>query len=195
MAKRKSPIQKDVELNGYELLYSSDEVRQGISRIAGSILEVYSGDSFVNIVPVMTGAIQFAASLLMDLEGKCPGKWKVSPVFCSTYISDSVAGDASVDFPSNFDSRTESGAPSLILDDIYDSGRTVGELFLQLKDKGLKSVKSAVLINRICVDRAFQRPDFSVFELESDKWVVGYGLDSDGLYRGLSGIYTKNLPI
>ena len=132
-----------------------------------------------------------SCSNLMDLEGKCPGKWKVSPVFCSTYIADSVAGDTLVDFPSNFDSRTESGAPSLILDDIYDSGRTVGNLFLQLKDKGLKSVKSAVLIDRIGSDRTFQRPDFSVFELDSDKWVVGYGLDSDGLYRGLSGIYTK----
>ena len=191
MGRRRSSIPKDVELDGYELLYNSDEVRQGISQIAGAILKVYSADSFVNIVPVMTGAIQFAASLLMDLEGECPGKWKVSPVFCSTYLSDSVAGDTLVDFPSNFDSRTESGAPSLILDDIYDSGRTVGELFLQLKDKGLKSVKSAVLINRVVSDRAFQRPDFSVFELDSDKWVIGYGLDSDGLYRGLSGIYTK----
>ena len=191
MGRRNSSIQKDVELDGYELLYRSDEVRQGIARTAGSILEVYSEDCFVNIIPVMTGAIQFAASLLMDLEGKCPGKWKVSPVFCSTYLSDSVAGDTLVDFPSNFDSRTESGAPSLILDDIYDSGRTIGELFLQLKDKGLKSVKSAVLINRVVSDRPFQRPDFSVFELDSDKWVIGYGLDSDGLYRGLSGIYTK----
>ena len=126
MSRCKSPIQKDVELDGYELLYSSDEVRQGISEMAVSILEVYSGSCFVNIVPVMTGAIQFAASLLMDLEGKCPGKWKVSPVFCSTYIADSVAGDTLVDFPSNFDSRTESGAPSLILDDIYDSGRNAG---------------------------------------------------------------------
>ena len=67
----------------------------------------------------------------------------------------------------------------------------MGELFILLKDKGLKSVRSAVLINRIVLDRPFQDPDLAVFELDSDKWVVGYGLDSNQLYRGLSGIYAK----
>ena len=191
MNRRKNPIQKDLALDGYTLLFNSDQVNKGISEIVKSILEFYSGHCLVNIIPVLTGGMQFAASVITGLENQCPGKWKVSPVFCSAYISDSVAGTTKVEFPSSFDTKVGPGAPSLILDDIYDSGRTMGELFLQLKDKGLKSVESAVLINRIVLDRPFQDPDFSVFELDSDKWVVGYGLDSNQLYRGLSGIYAK----
>jgi len=191
LSRRKYPDQKDISLDGYSLLYSSDQVSQGISDIAESILGFYSGNCIVNIVPVMTGGMQFAASVLTCLENQSPGKWKVSPVFCSTYTSDSVPARTQVEFPSGFDTKIELGAPTLILDDIYDSGRTMGELFILLKDKGLKSVKSAVLINRIVLDRSFQDPDFAVFDLDSDKWVVGYGLDSNQLYRGLSGIYTK----
>ena len=189
--RRKNPIQKDLVLDGYTLLFNSDQVNKGISEIVKSILEFYSDHCLVNIIPVLTGGMQFAASVITGLENQCPGKWKVSPVFCSAYISDSVAGTTKVEFPSSFDTKVEPGAPSLILDDIYDSGRTMGELFLQLKDKGLKSVESAVLINRIVLDRPFQDPDFSVFDLDNDKWVVGYGLDSNQLYRGLSGIYAK----
>ena len=189
--RRKNPIQKDLALDGYTLLFNSDQVNKGISEIVKSILEFYSDHCLVNIIPVLTGGMQFAASVITGLENQCPGKWKVSPVFCSAYTSDSVAGTTKVEFPSSFDTKVEPGAPSLILDDIYDSGRTMGELFLQLKDKGLQSVESAVLINRIVLDRPFRGPNFAVFELDSDEWVVGYGLDSNELYRGLCGIYAK----
>ena len=189
--RRKYPIQKDPALDGYSLLFNSDQVDKGISEIVKSILEFYSGHCMVNIIPVLTGGMQFAASVIGGLENQRPGKWKVFPVFCSTYISDSIAGTTKVEFPSSFDTKVEPGAPSLILDDIYDSGRTMDELFLQLRDKGLKSVESAVLINRMVMSRPFQGPDFAVFEFDSDEWVVGCGLDSNELYRGLSGIYTK----
>ena len=149
MNRRKYTGQKNIVLDGYSLLYSSDQVSQGISGIAEAILGFYSGNCIVNIVPVMTGGMQFAASVLTCLENQSPGKWKVSPVFCSTYTSDSVPGRTQVEFPNGFDTKIELGAPTLILDDIYDSGRTLGELFILLKDKGLKLVRSALSLIHI----------------------------------------------
>ena len=184
-------VQDEIELQGYSLLYSSNEVREGISDIAASIVVFYSEDPVVNIIPVMTGGMQFSAILLMHLENQCPGKWKVSPVLCSAYASDSVQDTIQIEFPSSFDSKIESEAPTLVVDDIYDSGRTISELFLKLKDKRMKSIEFAVLINRVASQREFNKPTFSVFNLNSESWVVGYGLDSDGFYRGLSAIYTK----
>ena len=58
----------DSKLDGLEILYSKREVLSAVASLAKSIAEYYDGLNTVNVVPVMTGGMQFAAALLSELE-------------------------------------------------------------------------------------------------------------------------------
>jgi len=65
----------DSELDGLEILYSKKEVLSAVASLAKSIAEYYDGLNTVNVVPVMTGGMQFAAALLSELEKMETGKF------------------------------------------------------------------------------------------------------------------------
>lgn len=76
----------------------------------------------------------------------------------------------------------------VILEDIVDTGKTLNEFLPKLDHQQPKSLKIAALLHK---------PDATQFELKIDylgfsipnKFVVGYGLDYDGLGRNLKDIY------
>ena len=81
-----------------------------------------------------------------------------------------------------------SGRDIIILEDIIDTGKTLHHYLPQLISSSPASVKVAVLLNK---KEALQFPvqvDYSCFEIPN-KFVVGYGLDYDGLGRNSKDIY------
>ena len=62
------------ELDGLEILYPENEILSAVASMARSIAEYYGNFSTVNVVPVMTGGLQFSAFLLSELERIMPGK-------------------------------------------------------------------------------------------------------------------------
>ena len=76
------------------------------------------------------------------------------------------------------------GADVVIVDDILDSGRTLAfakELFLQ---RGARSVRTCVLLDKQANRVADIKADYTGFPV-GDAFVVGYGLDYDKHYREL----------
>ena len=76
----------------------------------------------------------------------------------------------------------------IILEDIIDTGKTLHHYLPQLLSSSPASVKIAVLLNK---KEALQFPvqvDYTCFEIPN-KFVVGYGLDYDGLGRNSKDIY------
>jgi hypoxanthine phosphoribosyltransferase len=76
----------------------------------------------------------------------------------------------------------------VIIEDIVDTGKTLSEFLPQLKDHHPASLKIAALLHK---------PDAQVHPLDIDyigfsvpnKFLLGYGLDYDGLGRNLKEIY------
>ncbi len=76
----------------------------------------------------------------------------------------------------------------IILEDIIDTGKTMNEFLPQLYNQHPASLKVAVLLHK---------PDAGIFPVNIDyccfsipnKFVLGYGLDYDGLGRNLREIY------
>ncbi len=76
----------------------------------------------------------------------------------------------------------------IIIEDIVDTGRTLTQFLPKLHHQQIKSLKIAALLHK---------PEATVYPLEIDyigftipnKFVVGYGLDYDGLGRNLKEIY------
>ena len=76
------------------------------------------------------------------------------------------------------------GRDVIIIEDIIDSGRTLSHLKNLLGQRGPASLKICTLLDK--PDRRVVDVDveYTGFQIE-DKFVVGYGLDYDQLYRNL----------
>ncbi len=77
-----------------------------------------------------------------------------------------------------------SGRDVLLVDDIFDTGRTLDALLRQLGDLGPRSLRSAVLLRKRERQQVAIEPDYFVFEIPN-VFVVGYGLDYQDSYRHL----------
>ena len=74
------------------------------------------------------------------------------------------------------------------MEDIIDTGKTLHSFLPQLQHQQPASLKVAVLLDKP-EPRQFEVPiDYKCFTIEN-KFVIGYGLDYDGLGRNISSIY------
>jgi hypoxanthine phosphoribosyltransferase len=178
-------------LAGLRVLWTREEVVRGVESIADAMATAFRDSETVNLVPVMTGGLQFAAALSTALEHRAPGKWLISPIFAGAYAADGELGAPVVEFPARFEHRLEPNAPVVVVDDLLDSGTTMLELRAQLKERGLEPVHICVLIERVRERATPLRPDFCAFRLDGDDWLVGFGMDSGRRYRGFDAVYVR----
>lgn len=75
-----------------------------------------------------------------------------------------------------------------IIDDICDTGSTILEALFMVNSRMAQEVKVVTLLKRI---DGVLLTDFCGFEI-GEEWVVGYGLDDNGLKRNLQDIYKIN---
>jgi len=76
----------------------------------------------------------------------------------------------------------------IIIEDIVDTGKTLHEFLPKLIHQQPKSLKIAALLHKAEATRYPLTIDYLGFSIP-DKFVVGYGLDYDGLGRNLKEIY------
>ena len=70
---------------------------------------------------------------------------------------------------------------------IVDTGSTMLEILQKVDDRRPAEIRIVTLVHR---KGSKHHVDFNAFEIE-DEWVVGYGLDDDGLKRNYRNIYKK----
>jgi hypoxanthine phosphoribosyltransferase len=78
----------------------------------------------------------------------------------------------------------------LIVEDIVDSGMTLEKIMLELRDRGAKSVEAVSLLRKKIAREKNIEVKYVGFELE-EEFVVGYGLDYDGLGRNYRDLYKQ----
>lgn len=176
---------------GLRMLWSADDIRAGIERVADEIAAAFEAVGTVNLIPVMTGAMPFAAALASALEQLAPGRWLIAPVFASAYDGDSAVRTPVIEFPPTFDRRVDPDAPVLLIDDILDTATTMRALLAAFVARGFPAAHVAVLIDRPTRRDTPLEPDFHAFTLQDDHWLVGFGMDSERRYRGLDAIYVR----
>ena len=63
------------------------EIKKAISVLAKEINNDFLSEKYVNLVPLLTGSMIFAADLIRELECLSSGKWIVNPVITTAYGS------------------------------------------------------------------------------------------------------------
>ncbi len=160
-----------------QILLSQADLAEGVDRLAREIRRDYGGRP-LSIVGVLTGSIVVVADLIRRLDG---------PVRLHMVQASSYRGTATS--PGRLDLRLDllpdlDGQDVLLVDDIFDTGRTLEAIVAELRRRGATSVKSLVLLRKQGRSEVAIEPDYVGFEIP-DAFVVGYGLDYDGCWRQL----------
>ena len=100
---------------GLRVLWTREQIADGVEAIAEELVTTYGDAPTVNLVPVMTGGLHFAAALSSALERRAPGKWLISPVFAAAYVADGDVTTPSIEFPAGFEGRVDAAAPVVVV--------------------------------------------------------------------------------
>ncbi|MGE0609090.1 MAG: hypoxanthine phosphoribosyltransferase [Pirellulales bacterium] len=168
------------------VLLTEADLRRGVERLASEVKAFY-GDAPLTIIGVLTGSLVLVADLirLLDLP------LRIGFVQARSYRgATTVAGTLAIRGEMLPEMR---GQHVLLVDDIFDTGRTLQELLVHLAPLQPATVRSAVLLRKQGRQEVDFVPDHVVFEIP-DKFVVGYGLDYDDLYRQLPYVATLDEP-
>lgn len=132
-------------------------------------------------LPILNGSFIFASDLIKEISLPC----RVSFVKFSSYQGTNSTGQLK-----SLIGIEESlfGQNILIIEDIVDTGLTLQKIVTELKTLGTKSVEVISLLRKKPAREKGLAVKYIGFEIE-EEFVLGYGLDYDGLGRNLKDIY------
>ena len=160
-----------------DVLFSAEQIQERVRSLARQITSAPLVPDIV--MPVLVGGFVFAADLLRALawEGAA---LDVEMIWLRSYGDKRVASAISmIAGPS----EEITGRHVLVVDGVLDAGRTIAKAVSLIQAAGAASVQVAVMLDKQRPD-ALARADYTGFAIGND-FVVGYGMDDAGRYRGL----------
>ncbi|MBO5172951.1 MAG: hypoxanthine phosphoribosyltransferase [Bacteroidaceae bacterium] len=157
------------------------EILTQVRRVASEINRDYQGESPLFLV-VLNGAFIFAADLMREIS--LPSE--VSFVKLASYEGTSTTGTVREVIGLNTDIT---GRPVIIVEDIVESGITMAHMIDTLKKQNPKSIDICTLLLKPQKMEVKLDIRYVAMEIPND-FILGYGLDYNGLGRGLKDIYT-----
>ena len=164
-----------------ELLISQEQIQSRVKELAQQITKQHqeSGNSLPPVmICLLNGAIHFFSDLVREMS---------IPVEIDFMRLKSYEGqDNSGGVKCLKDLELElQGKRVYIIDDICDTGATLLEAMMRVNSRRAVDVRNITLLRR---GGGVNLTDFCGFVI-GEEWVVGYGLDDNGINRELKDIY------
>jgi len=171
-------ISEDLTDDIEEVLYTREEISERVRKIGEKISRDYQGKPLV-LVGILRGALIF----LSDLTRNVTIEHSFDMVGASSYgASTSSSGRVQITKDVEVNLRDKH---VVIIEDIYDSGRTLAAIRDLLRVHHPASIEVAALLYKK-VKKRITEVDIKYVGFEiTDKFVVGYGLDYSEVYRNL----------
>ncbi len=161
------------------VIISEETLLHRVQEMGHEIAHAYADNpDGMTIVAVLSGAIIFLADLIRFL----PMKLRVDLVTVSSYPGKTTRSVGPK--LTNYSAVNVRDRDVLIVDDILDTGSTLSLVQAELTRSGPRSLRTAVLLRKPGKAPSGIEANFVGFDIE-DEFVVGYGLDYDGMYRNL----------
>ena len=164
----------------FKKFISAAKIEEKVKSLAAEINEDYK-DKTPLLLPILNGSFIFAADLVRELKLDC----RISFVKHSSYQCTQSTGQLNTLIGLN---ESLFGQDLIIIEDIMDTGLTLGKVVNELRDLGTRSVEVVTLIRKTPARNHTLQPKYVGFDLD-DEFVLGYGLDYDGFGRNLKDIY------
>ena len=164
----------------FKKFISAEEIDEAIGRMATTICEDI-GDE----IPVFVGVLNGSFMVVSDFVKKYPKPCEVTFIKLASYEGVKSTEDIQrlIGLTQDLKGRTV-----VVLEDIIDTGNTLSEIHRIFKNEQVKALKIATLFYK---PEAYKK-DFKLHYVGIEipkKFIVGYGLDYDGLGRNLPEVY------
>ena len=175
-------MKKDVTYEGlvFEPYISREQIARRISEIGEQINKDFESKTPI-FVCVLNGAFPFASDLFREFHGDA----EIAFIGLKSYEGTGSTGNLIevLGLTQNVEGRHV-----IIVEDIIDTGNTMTKLIEMLKSKNPAQISIATLLFKPEALQKPIKPDYIGFEIPK-KFIIGFGLDLNGLARNLKDIY------
>ncbi|MCX2472865.1 hypoxanthine phosphoribosyltransferase [Pedobacter sp. MC2016-05] len=165
----------------FEIFLENDNLNKRIRLLGIQINLDYEGKCPL-FIGVLNGSFLFMADLIKEIDVPC----EVAFMRVASYEGTSSSGKVKelIGLPDDIEGRD-----IIIVEDIVDTGLTINHIIKTLKEKNPASVRvSSLLVKPSALQYDVEELAYVGFEIPNE-FVVGYGLDYNGLGRNLNDIY------
>ncbi len=160
-----------------EILLNEEQIAIRVAELGAQISADYAGEEVIAVC-ALNGAMPFTCDLIRKMEGNII----LDSIGASSY-GNSTTSSGEVKITKEL-KQDVAGRNVLIIDDIFDTGLTLYRLVQLMHQRGAKSVKSCVFLEKEITHTVAYRPDYIGYTIP-DAFVIGYGLDYAEQYRHL----------
>lgn len=162
-----------------EVLLAEADVAAAVEAVAERIAPRIDDDTVA--VVLLTGGIWYAADLSRALSRR--GRDVAFDALWLASYHDARASSGRCEVRADLQ-RPLVGRKALIVDDVFDSGLSLSEAVRLVGDAGASEVLTTVFARKPWPQERALTPDFVAWEAPA-RFLVGYGLDDGGKWRGL----------
>ena len=124
---------KEININDIEVLWDKDSINKQVKRVAKEINEKFISEKSVNLIPIMTGGLMFVSNLIAELEILRTGCYHMFPLIAKTYGNSTESQGTTIYGYDFLAENIDIDSPSVIVDDLMDSGETLYNLTEKLE--------------------------------------------------------------
>lgn len=167
-------------MNEADCLISEAELNDALDKMAKQITDDLA-DKLPLVICVMNGGLLPTGALMQRLQFPL----ELDYVHASRYGMETTGSTLNW---TRYPQADFKGRDVLIVDDIFDQGHTLEAIIRWFEENGAQNVYSATVVNKLHNRKVDMRPDYNGLDVE-DRFLFGYGMDYQGYFRNLQGIY------
>lgn len=164
----------------FDIYLSEETIQQRVKELSAQINADYAGKRPL-FIAILNGSFMFAADLFKHLTIEA----EICFIKLASYKGMKSSGNVVTSIGLEDDLF---GKDVIIVEDIVDTGKTLHKFLPKLGHQQPNSLRIATLLHKAEATVYPLKPDYIGFVIPN-KFVVGYGLDYDGLGRNLKEIY------
>lgn len=164
----------------FEKYLDTHQLNEAVDKVAAQINAEF-GDKNPIFLVILNGAFKFATEVISRFTGDC----EVEFMKLSSYDGTETTGEVVVQLPLEVDLEDRH---VVIIEDVVDSGNTIETLLTSLVHSGVARCHIASLFFKPKAYSKEYKIHYVGMEIEND-FIVGYGLDYNGLGRNLNEVY------
>jgi hypoxanthine phosphoribosyltransferase len=175
-----------VDDKDFELLLEYDQIKKR-TRFLGIQINMDYEDKTPLFIGVLNGSFIFMADLIKEIQISS----EITFIKVSSYKGDTSTGDVKEVLGLDLDLK---GREIIVVEDIIDTGLTLNSVLATIKQQQPASIAVCTLLYKPqAIKEEIEELAYVGFEIPNE-FVVGYGLDYNGLGRNLKDIY-RAIPL